>query len=66
MDADDLTADDRRILDVLAEGQASSNFVSWRTDLSEEAVTERLETLADDGHVAGDGEMWELVDDPRE
>lgn len=77
MDADDLTATDRDILDVLKRGRgdaepwgrATKGYLVDQTGRSRNSVYNRLEVLTAHGHVEElhDGtRLFEFGDDPRE
>jgi len=77
MDADDLTATDRDILDVLKRGRggddpwgrATKGMLVDETGRSRNSVYNRLEVLEASGHIDELHEgtrLFEFVDDPRE
>lgn len=77
MNADDLTATDRDILDVLKRGRghaepwgrATKGYLVDETGRSRNSVYNRLEVLGAHGHVRELHEgtrLFEFVDDPRE
>jgi len=68
MNAEELLASDRLILDALANGRCTPSFLVDLTELSKQTIHNRLNVLVAAGHVEKihTSGLYELVDDPRE